>query len=400
MILIGEKCVGCGKCVNVCPFGALSLVNKKAVCSSACTMCRTCEHVCPVKCISMPEKKASTYVKQDISKYKGVWVFLETYGHGSKIRGVGYDLLSKGRELADALGEELCAVVIGTRVSEEYPEISAHGADKIYAVMDTKFLDYNTDAYSEAIIQLIGKYLPSIMLFPSTYVGRDLAPRISAEIVVGLTADCTGLTINADKNLVQTRPAFGGNIMADILCPNHRPQMATVRPGVFKRVISRPGSKAEVINETVSISENAKRIKVLNTHLDPIKTEDSVSEADVVICGGRGMKNAEGFAILEDLAGNLGGAVGATRAAVDLGLKEKDKQIGQSGITVSPKLYVACGISGAVQHTVGMENSDTIIAINKDPKAPIFNFCKIGLVGDASQILPRVIQEIKNHKKQ
>lgn len=394
MIIIGSNCVGCGKCVGACPFGALSMEGKKAVVGSACTLCGACIAECPVKCISMPAQNAA---KSDISAHKGVWVFMEVIEEAGsqKIRSVGYELLSKGRELADTLGEELCAVVIGSGMSAFFAEISSYGADKIYNIDGPQYKDYNTDAYSQVIIAMVKKYQPSTILYPSTYVGRDLAPRVAAEIHVGLTADCTGLSINADRNLVQTRPAFGGNIMADILTPNHRPQMATVRPNVMKKVVLRPGSNAQVINEAVTLSPLASRVKILSKHMDPVCGVQKLDEAEVVISGGRGVKDAQGFAVLEEIAGKLGGAVGASRAAIDMGLKPKASQVGQSGVTVRPKLYIAAGISGAVQHIVGMEGSETIIAVNKDPRAPIFNVCKYGMVGDANQILGKVAEELK-----
>ena len=393
MIQISEKCVGCGKCVSACPFGALSLSNRKAVASAACTLCGSCVSVCPMGALSLP---ATGAVKKDLSSYKGVWVFVEIGNNGrtSFVRPVGYELLSKGRELATQLGEELCAVIIGSNISGYFAEISQYGTDKIYAVDSPAYQQYNTLAYANAMITLIRKYNPSVVLFPSTYVGRDLSPRISSELFVGLTADCTGLSVK-QGNLIQTRPAFGGNIMADIKCPDYRPQMATVRPNVFKKVVTTPGRMAAVVNETVSVPVKAGTVRVLETHFDPVSAKDKLDEAPVVIAGGRGMKDKAGFDLLENLAARLGGAVGASRAAIDLGLKEKEKQIGQSGVTVASKLYVACGISGAVQHIVGMEHSEVIIGINKDANAPIFNVCKYGLVGDAKQILPYILEGLK-----
>ncbi|ACC99032.1 Electron transfer flavoprotein alpha subunit [Elusimicrobium minutum Pei191] len=397
MINIGSNCIGCTKCVRICPFGALSMDGKKAVVNSACTLCGACIPECPVKCISMPSQTA---VKADITAYKGVWVFMEVIEDKGvcKIRPVGYELLTKGRELANTLGEELCAVVIGSDMQSGFAEISSYGADKIYSVNAPGYKDYNTDAYASAMINLINKYKPSIVLYPSTFIGRDLSPRVAAEIHVGLTADCTGLSVNADRNLVQTRPAFGGNIMADILTPNHRPQMATVRPNVMKKEILKPGFSAAVIEESIAINPKAARVKILNKHIDDVHGMEKLDEAEVIISGGRGVKDSNGFTMLKDLANELGGAVGASRAAVDMGFVPKEKQVGQSGVTVRPKLYVACGISGAVQHIVGMDGSDTIIAVNKDPRAPIFNVCKFGIVGDASQILPKVIEEVKKSK--
>ncbi len=397
MIQVASNCVGCGKCVSTCPFGALSLVNRKAVANASCTMCGACVSVCPVKALSLP---AAATAKKDLSAYKGVWAFIEITDDGKtqKVRPVGFELLTKGRELADQLGEELAAVVIGDGVEKYFAELSSYGADKIYAVSSPAYHDYNTAAYANAMISLIKKYNPSIVLYPSTYIGRDLSPRISSELFVGLTADCTGLSI-ADGLLIQTRPAFGGNIMADIKCPDYRPQMSTVRPNVFKKVVSRPGSMAQVISESIALPAQAGKVRIISKHFDEMSNQEKLDEAEVVLAGGRGMKNAAGFALLDDLAKELGGAVGASRAAIDLGLKPKEKQIGQSGVTVASKLYIACGISGAVQHVVGMEHSDVIIGVNKDANAPIFNVCKYGFVGDARQLLPKVIDAVKKAKQ-
>ncbi|WP_428897479.1 electron transfer flavoprotein alpha subunit [Parelusimicrobium proximum] len=401
MIVIGNNCIGCGKCVKACPFGALTMEGRKAVVNSACTLCGACIPECPVKCISMPAAGGAGAAKADISSYKGVWVFIENVDtpQGEKARPVGFELLSKGVEIAAALGEELCAVVIGQDLRAEYGTISSYGASKIYAVSGPDYREYNTDAYAHVMNELIKKYKPSVVLYPSTYIGRDVAPRVAAEMHVGLTADCTGLSVNADKNLVQTRPAFGGNIMADILCPNHRPQMATVRPNVMAKIVSKPGTMAQIIEENIAVSPKAARVRVLSKHIDPTEGVEKLDEAEVVVSGGRGMKTSENFFMLKELADGLGGAVGGSRAVIDMGMLPKEKQVGQSGVTVKPKLYVACGISGAVQHIVGMENSDTIIAINKDPRAPIFNVCKFGLVGDVNQILPKVIEAVKQNKK-
>lgn len=393
MIQISQNCVGCGKCVSTCPFGALSLVNRKAVASAACTMCGACVSVCPMKALSLPATGAA---KKDLSAYKGVWAFIEISDDGrtQKVRPVGFELLSKGRELANQLGEELCAVVIGDNVQNYFAELSQYGTDKIYAVNAPEYHHYNTLAYANAMVTLIKKYNPSVVLFPSTYIGRDLSPRISSELFVGLTADCTGLSIK-EGNLIQTRPAFGGNIMADIKCPDYRPQMATVRPNVFKKAVTTPGKMAAVVNEPIAIPVEAGKVRIIETHMDPISTTQKLDEAEVVVSGGRGMKDKEGFELLEQFAATLGGAVGASRAAVDMGFKPKEKQVGQSGVTVASKLYVACGISGAVQHVVGMEHSDVIIGINKDANAPIFNVCKYGIVGDAKQVLAKALEQLK-----
>lgn len=397
MIQILSNCVGCGKCVSVCPFGALSLVNGKAVAGSACTMCGACVSQCPVKALSLPQ---STAAVKDLSAYKGVWVFVELLEEKGVLapRSVSLELLTKGRELANELKEDLCAVVIGKNNGAYFLELASYGADKIYNVEGPGYADYNTEAYANAMITLINKYKPSIVLFPSTYVGRDLSPRISAEIFVGLTADCTGLSIK-EGNLIQTRPAFGGNIMADIKCPNHRPQMATVRPNVMPKQATAPGKTAQIINEPIALSPKAAKVRIISKEMEPSQEVEKLDEAKIVISGGRGLKTAEQFEILNEIAAELGGAVGASRAAIDAGWKPKNHQVGQSGVTVKPKLYMACGISGAIQHTVGMQDSDIIIAINKDASAPIFNFCKYGIVGDVHQILPKVLEGIKKAKK-
>ena len=393
MIQIASNCVGCGKCVATCPFGALSVVNRKATASAACTMCGACVSVCPVKALSLPATGAA---KKDLSAYKGVWVFIEIADDGrtQKVRPVGFELLSKGRELANQLGEELCAVVIGDNVQTYFAQLSQYGADKIYAVSAPEYHTYNTLAYANAMIMLIKKYNPSVVLFPSTYIGRDLSPRISSELFVGLTADCTGLSIK-EGNLIQTRPAFGGNIMADIKCPDYRPQMATVRPNVFKKVLTNTGRQAQVVVELIAVPVEAGKVRVIETQMDPVSTAQKLDEAPVVIAGGRGMKDKAGFELLQQLATTLGGAVGASRAAIDMGLQPKENQIGQSGVTVASKLYIACGISGAVQHIVGMDRSDVIIGINKDANAPIFNVCKYALVGDAKQVLNKALEQLK-----
>ena len=298
MIQVASNCVGCGKCVNTCPFGALSLVNRKAVANASCTMCGACVSVCPVKALSLPAAGAAA--KKDLSAYKGVWAFIEISDNGvqQSVRPVGFELLSKGRELADQLGEELCAVVIGDNVQNYFADLSAYGADKIYAVNSPAYHDYNTLAYANAMVTLIKKYNPSVVLYPSTYIGRDLSPRISSELFVGLTADCTGLSIQ-DGLLIQTRPAFGGNIMADIKCPDYRPQMSTVRPNVFKKVLSRPGAMAQVVNEVIAVPASAGKVRIISKQMDPVSGGQKLDEAEVVLAGGRGMKDKTGFDMLE-----------------------------------------------------------------------------------------------------
>ena len=400
MIEVSKKCIGCNKCVPVCPFAAIQLIDKKAVINEACTLCGACVQFCPVSAIAITREEAAA---RDLSGYKGVWVFVELMenpdktGRPLKIRPVTFELLSAGRRLADELGEELSAVLLTDKNDGFEKELGAYGADKVYLVENPELHEYNTDIFSTAITALTYKHKPGIMLYGATIMGRDLAPRIASGLYTGLTADCTALAIK-DGLLLQSRPAFGGNIMADILSPNSRPQMATVRPNVMKLSEPVPGRTALTVREDIKIDKDLRRVKVLERHLTRDKGGVKIEDARIIVSGGRGMKTKEKFKVLEELSRLLGGVVGASRAAVDLGLKEKAHQVGQSGTTVSPKLYLSFGISGAVQHIVGMKASDVIVAVNKDPNAPIFGVAKYGIVGDAHEIAPKLIEALKKAK--
>lgn len=399
MIEVSSKCIGCGKCVPVCPFAAIRLENRKAVINlEICTLCGACVQVCPVEAISIHREVS----KKDFSMYKGVWVWIEfedtsNLNEQGNIKKVSFELLSEGRKLADQLGEELCAVVLTDKNKNFEKTLGEYGADKVYLLLNEEFVQYNTDIYSTAIMSLVHKYKPSVFLFGATVKGRDLAPRLASSLYVGLTADCTALSIR-DGILVQSRPAFGGNIMADIISPNSRPQMATVRPNVMK--ISQPviGKTAILVREDIKIDKNLRRVKVLERKIEEGKGSIKIENANIIVSGGRGMKTKEKFQMLEELAELLGGVVGASRAAVDMGFKDKSHQVGQSGATVSPRLYMAFGISGAVQHIVGMRSSDIVIAVNKDPNASIFSVAKYAIVGDAHQIVPKLIEALKERK--
>jgi electron transfer flavoprotein alpha subunit len=397
MIEVSAKCIGCNKCVVVCPFGAISLVNRKAVINlSSCTLCGACVQVCPVEAISITREVS----KKDFSDYKDVWVWVEFEDDKNleelgKIKKVSFELLSEGRKLANELKQDLCAVVLADKNKNYEKILGEYGADKVYLIENKEFVEYNTDIYSAAIISLINKHKPSVMLFGASIKGRDLAPRVVSALYVGLTADCTGLAIR-DGLLIQSRPAFGGNIMADIISPNSRPQMATVRPNVMKIAEPNLGKIAILIREDIKLDKNMRRVKVIERHIEDSKDSIKIENAEIIISGGRGLKTKEKFKLIEELAGLLSGCVGASRAAVDLGFKEKKHQVGQSGTTVSPKLYMAFGISGAIQHIVGMKTSDVIIAVNKDPNAMIFSVAKYAIVGDAHQILPKLIEAFKN----
>ena len=384
-----DKCTGCGVCVRSCPFAVITIVDGKASIGEGCTLCGVCVKVCPEGAITIKRERKA---KQNLSEYKGVWVIAEY--HDGIVRNVTLELLGKGRELADKLGEELAVVVLGHNIKEKAKELEKYGPDKIY-IADNKYLDkYTTDAYSDIISGAIVKYKPSVVLFGATPNGRDLAPRISARLRVGLTADCTGFDIDENKNLVQTRPAFGGNIMAKIISPYTRPQMATARPNVFKKP-EPSDNKAEIIELPSKILPISIRTKVLEIVQEGNKEDISIEEADIIVSGGRGLKSPENLKILQDLADVLGGTVGGSRPIVDAGWLPQHKQVGQSGKTVAPKLYIAAGISGAIQHIVGMRTSDTIIAINKDPDAPIHEIADLSIVGDLFKIIPELTKQLK-----
>ena len=392
IIIKKEQCTGCEACVGTCPFGAIVMENGTAVITEACTVCGACVDACPAEAILREETvKASGINKAD---YRGVWVYIEQYN--GKARNVGHELLGAGRKLADSLKQELSAVVIGEAVSDLASGLFASGADKVVVVEGPEYRHYSTDAYSIAVTDLIQTYKPSVILLGATNDGRDLGPRVACRVGTGLTADCTGLDIDEETGLVAwTRPAFGGNIMATILSPEHRPQMGTVRPNVFKR----PEPDLSRIGEVIKVPSKVKADDIRTKLLEVIAACDTVScnleEAEFIVSGGRGMGKPENFHYIEELAAALGGAVGASRAAVDAGWKPAIHQVGQTGKTVAPKVYIACGISGAIQHLAGMSTSDIIIAINKDADAPIFKMANYGIVGDVLEILPILIEEVK-----
>lgn len=330
-------------------------------------------------------------------KNKDLWVFIETKEDGSAKK-VGLELLNPGKDMAAKQGGNLVAVVIGCNTDAAVKAASAHGAEKVIVVDGEEYKDYTTDAYAIAITTLVEKYGPTSMLIGATNNGRDLGPRLACRLKTGLTADCTNLDIDEETgNVAWTRPAFGGNLMATIMCPENRPQMGTVRPGVFK-MAEASDNEAEVIREDIHVPAEDIRTQIL----DLIKEMDAESVdlegAQIIVSGGRGVKGPAGFEPIKALADVLGGTVGASRAAVDSGWISHAHQVGQTGKTVGPKLYIACGISGAIQHLAGMSSSDVIIAINKDPDAPIFGVADYGIVGDLFEVLPVLTEEIKKAK--
>lgn len=325
-----------------------------------------------------------------------LWVYIET--DEGKAKNVGFELLNPGRAMADKLGAALVAVVLGQDVEQAAKDAIAYGADKVLLVEGPEYRTYNTDAATFAMVELIGKYEPAIVLYGATNNGRDVAPRVACTLKTGLTADCTGLDIDEEtKLLLSTRPTFGGNLMATIACPDHRPQMSTVRPGVFKRAAYDGARTGEIVREEVHIAPGDIRVELVE-RVREVAEAVNLEEAEVIVSGGRGLKAPENFALVRELAEVMGGVVGASRAAVDAGWIPHAHQVGQTGRTVAPKVYVAVGISGAIQHLAGMSGSDTIVAINRDPEAPIFGVADYGIVGDLFEVVPALIQEIRNKK--
>ncbi|HEY6838993.1 MAG TPA: FAD-binding protein [Geobacteraceae bacterium] len=387
-----EKCIGCVKCVKACPGSALEIFYTPEELAILAQLEQ--EGSLPAEEIDEEEKKRREYV----AGFRGVWVFVEQSG-GEAAR-VSWELMGAGGELARALGVELCAVVIGTDVAHLCEEAFAYGASKAYLLDHPVYRDYRTEPYLEAFCHLIERHRPEIVLMGASGTGRDLAGAVATRVKTGLTADCTGLGIDDKRNLMQTRPAFGGNIMATIMCDRFRPQMATVRPQVMPLPEKRAVAGGEILRENFAPREADIFTKVLEIITDK-KGKDAVdiAGAEFIVSGGRGMMAKENFTLLQELADELGGVVGGSRSAVDAGWLPPERQVGQTGKTVRPRIYIACGISGAIQHLVGMQDSDTVIAINRDREAPIFEVATYGIVGDLFDVVPALTEQIRGLKQ-
>ena len=404
------KCKGCQKCVKGCGFGALSMVESNAnkigkiaeVDPSACKACFACVKACPFGAIS--EVRQQIYGTENIQDYKNIWVFAEQTG--GVVAEVVFELITKALELKAQRGEDckIAAVLLGSNLSDDVKQsLVAAGADMVYVVDDPSLGDYEANVYVDAVAKLVEKHKPEVILAGATAIGRAFFARVAVKVRTGLTADCTMLKVENTQNkdtgamqmlLHQTRPAFGGNIMATIMTPNHRPQMATVRPKVFKKAAPDASRTGEIIAEALSLI--APKTKLVKT----VRDEEcaNIAEMEILVSGGRGLKKEENFKMLYRLAELLGGEVACSRAAVDAGWCPVSRQVGQTGKTVAPKLYLCFGISGAIQHLEGIRGSDTVVAVNNDPNAPIFGMADVGIVGDLFEILPALIKALEERK--
>ncbi len=390
--ILKDNCTGCGLCVKSCPFGAMLIEYEVAkIDLEKCNFCGACLEACNFDAIDL--KKPEKPVQAGLGDYRDVWVFVEQ--DACEIHSITYELLGEGRKLADSLKMKLCAVLLGKDVGKMTSALVSRGADKVY-VVDKPELEYFSDEpYAAVLTDLIRKHKPNVFLCGATAVGRSLISRVAVPVYTGLTADCTGLAIDPQTgNLLQTRPAFGGNIMATILTPNTRPQMATVRHKVMKEALVDGSRKGEILIQEVAAALLKSRAKRIRFEAEKESTVN-LAEADIIVSGGRGIQKPENFAILREFAETIGAGLGASRATVDAGWIPYSHQVGQTGKTVCPKIYFACGISGQIQHLAGMASSEIIVAINKDPDAPIFKPATYGIVGDVLKIVPLLTAEFK-----
>ena len=390
--VLKDKCKGCVLCVKNCPFEAITMVDRIAVVNENCVDCGVCLEICRFGALEKADAVKKSEI--DISEYHDVWVFAEQ--RDNKLMPVVLELLGEAKRLANLIGCNVAAMLCGHHIEPLVNELLGYGLDKVYFADAPELKNYTTDAYTKVIYQAVMDYKPEIFLMGATHIGRDLGPSIAVKCGTGLTADCTKLEIDSvDKKLLQTRPAFGGNLMATIICENHRPQMATVRPGIMEKAEYVSNAKGEKIELKAEFNEGELREKVLRI-VKSMKETVSLTDAKIVVSGGRGLGNTEGFKLIQELADRLGGVVGASRAAVDSGWISHSHQVGQTGTTVKPDIYIACGISGAIQHMAGMQESKCIIAINKNENASIFEIADYGIVGDLYKVIPAIINSLDN----
>jgi len=393
--IIQEKCNLCRICLDSCPVGALKEQDEIIVVEEElCTLCGICVSICEQEAIIIEKEEK---FNSQLDQYSGVWVFSEQ--KRGKVEPVVYELLGKGRELSKKLSCELSAILLGYNVKGEIEKLTQRGADKVILVDEPELENYLPESYAKVLTELAKKYKPEIILSGSTTIGRSLFGRLAVRLNTGLTADCTGLDIDEEDNkLIQTRPAFGGNIMATIITPNTRPQMATVRHKVMKELPVDRSKKQEIVTESFSKQIMSSRSSFIK-FIEDLSQQVKLTEADIIVSGGRGLNAPENFKLIQSLADVLSGAVGASRPVVDEGWIQYSHQIGQTGKTVSPKLYIAVGISGSIQHIAGIQSSEVIVAINNDADAPIFKICDYGIVGDLFEIIPPLTAKLKEVMK-
>lgn len=390
-----EKCTACGICEGSCAFGAIAVQGEYAVVNEQCRLCGSCVENCPSGALSLD--KVESHPQEDLSAYHGIMVFAECR-HGI-LAPVTHELLGIGRKLADQRGAGLAVVVLGEGLDRYAPALIASGADTVLLVQHKALAQFQEDIYARLLARIIRERKPEVVLAGATAIGCSVVPYVATLLGTGLTADCTGLSIREEDGLLlQTRPAFGGNIMATIECPNTRPQMATVRPKVMTPAEPDPSRKGEVL-QIVPADDEVQSATIVLESVQSAGDQVNIQEVEALVAGGRGLGSEKGFALLRELADELNASVAASRAAVDAGWIPYPHQVGQTGKTVCPKLYVACGISGAVQHTVGMQSSKVVVAINRDPEAPIFNVASYGLVGDLYEIIPELTRQLREAKQ-